>query len=70
MNNLKLIDAQPSGTVIYELYISSNFSNLNDVMHGGAAGVIFDMATTTALCPLARPGFWEVFPPLHQIVPR
>jgi acyl-coenzyme A thioesterase 13 len=30
-----------------------------DVMHGGAAGVIFDMSTTTALCPLARPGFWE-----------
>jgi acyl-coenzyme A thioesterase 13 len=28
-------------------------------MHGGAAGVIFDMSTTTALCPLARPGSWE-----------
>ncbi|EON66494.1 hypothetical protein W97_05739 [Coniosporium apollinis CBS 100218] len=28
-------------------------------MHGGAAGVIFDMCTTTALCPLAHPGFWE-----------
>ena len=28
-------------------------------MHGGAAGVIFDMSTTTALCPLARPGYWE-----------
>lgn len=28
-------------------------------MHGGAAGVIFDMSTTTALCPVARPGFWE-----------
>lgn len=30
-----------------------------DVMHGGAAGVIFDMSTTVALCPVARPGFWE-----------
>jgi acyl-coenzyme A thioesterase 13 len=30
-----------------------------DVMHGGAAAVIFDMATTTALCPLARPNYWE-----------
>lgn len=28
-------------------------------MHGGAAGVIFDMSTTTALCPVARPGYWE-----------
>jgi acyl-coenzyme A thioesterase 13 len=30
-----------------------------DVMHGGAAGVIFDMSTTTALCPVAKPGYWE-----------
>ena len=28
-------------------------------MHGGAAGVIFDMSTTTALCPIAQPGYWE-----------
>jgi hypothetical protein len=28
-------------------------------MHGGAAGLIFDMATTTALCPVAKPGYWE-----------
>ncbi|KAF2181856.1 thioesterase family protein-like protein [Zopfia rhizophila CBS 207.26] len=59
MNNLKLIDAGLDGSVVYELFISQNFSNLNDVMHGGAAGVIFDMATTTALCPVAKPGFWE-----------
>lgn len=26
---------------------------------GGAAGVIFDMCTTSALGPLAKPGFWE-----------
>ena len=59
MNNLKLTDAKPNGSVTYELFISPNFSNLNDVMHGGAAGVIFDMATTTALCPVAQPGYWE-----------
>jgi acyl-coenzyme A thioesterase 13 len=28
-------------------------------MHGGAAGVIFDMSTTSALCPLARPNYWQ-----------
>lgn len=50
-----------------------------DVMHGGAAGVIFgmlyikedegkllmqgaDMCTTTALGPVARPGYWELVP--------
>lgn len=30
-----------------------------DFQSGGAAGVIFDMCTTTALGPLARGGFWE-----------
>lgn len=49
-----------------------------DVMHGGAAGLIFgmpsgakkegeghvtdfvgDMCTTTALGPVAKPGYWE-----------
>ncbi|CAI9635427.1 hypothetical protein GT037_010448 [Alternaria burnsii] len=59
MLNLELVDASLDGTVTYELVIGPNFSNLNNVMHGGAAGVIFDMSTTTALCPLARPGFWE-----------
>ncbi|CAG5187574.1 uncharacterized protein ALTATR162_LOCUS11732 [Alternaria atra] len=59
MLNLELVDASLQGTVTYELFIGPNFSNLNNVMHGGAAGVIFDMSTTTALCPVARPGFWE-----------
>ncbi|EMD67618.1 hypothetical protein COCSADRAFT_34417 [Bipolaris sorokiniana ND90Pr] len=59
MNSLELVDATTDGTVTYEMFMAPNFSNLNNVMHGGAAGVIFDMSTTTALCPLARPGFWE-----------
>ncbi|KAF2653712.1 thioesterase family protein-like protein [Lophiostoma macrostomum CBS 122681] len=59
MDNLRMTNASPDGSVEFELFISPSFSNLNNVMHGGAAGVIFDMATTTALCPLARPDFWE-----------
>ncbi|KAH7386746.1 HotDog domain-containing protein [Phaeosphaeria sp. MPI-PUGE-AT-0046c] len=59
MENMMLVDAGLDGSVAYEMTIAPNFSNLNNVMHGGAAGVIFDMSTTTALCPLARPGFWE-----------
>ena len=59
MENLKIVDAIPEGTVDFELLIDERYTNLNNVMHGGAAGVIFDMATTTALGPLARPGFWE-----------
>jgi acyl-coenzyme A thioesterase 13 len=73
MESMKLVDAGIDGSVAFEMTIVPNFSNLNstnlhlqsytkangmlDVMHGGAAGVIFDMSTTTALCPLARPGF-------------
>ncbi|CAA9958009.1 hypothetical protein CFE70_001562 [Pyrenophora teres f. teres 0-1] len=59
MQSLELVDASLDGSVTFELDMAPNFSNLNDVMHGGAAGVIFDMATTAALCPLARPGSWE-----------
>jgi acyl-coenzyme A thioesterase 13 len=59
MDNLKIIDASAAGTVTFEFFIDESYTNLNGVMHGGAAGVIFDMGTTTALGPLARPGFWE-----------
>jgi acyl-coenzyme A thioesterase 13 len=45
------------------------YSSVGDVMHGGAAGVIFDMCTTTALGPLARPDFylWVDFPSEHLL---
>jgi len=58
MEAMKLIDAGPEGSVHFELLIDEQFSNLNDVMHGGAAGVIFDMSTTTALGPLQKPNYW------------
>lgn len=41
-----------------KLFIGPAWRNYNGVMHGGAAGVIFDMLTTIALGPVARPGFW------------
>ncbi|CAI6333250.1 unnamed protein product [Periconia digitata] len=59
MKGLQIVDAGLDGSVTFELLMSSNFSNLNNVMHGGAAGVIFDMATTSALCPIARPNYWQ-----------
>ncbi|TVY87441.1 Acyl-coenzyme A thioesterase, partial [Lachnellula willkommii] len=59
METVKIIDASPKGTVTFDLLIDEHYSNLNGVMHGGAAGVIFDMCTTTALGPLAKPGFWD-----------
>jgi acyl-coenzyme A thioesterase PaaI-like protein len=68
MENVKLIDASPAGAVDFEFHIDEQYTNINGVMHGGAAGVIFDMCTTTALGPLAKPGFWEYDPfPLLSI---
>ncbi|KAF2669063.1 thioesterase family protein-like protein [Microthyrium microscopicum] len=58
MKEVKLLDAGPEGTVLFELLMDSKYSNLNDVMHGGAFGVVFDMLTTTALGPLAKPDFY------------
>ena len=53
----------PSPTVLatatFALHVTPHYCNLNGVMHGGAAAVIFDMATTCALGPIARPGHWE-----------
>jgi hypothetical protein len=49
MENLKIVDAGIDGSVTFELNVSPNFSNLNDVMHGGAAGVIFGMYYRTVL---------------------
>lgn len=48
-----------------KLFLGPEWGNYNGVMHGGAAGVIFDMLTTIALGPVARPGFWTcvLFPP-------
>ncbi|KAK7534282.1 HotDog domain-containing protein [Phyllosticta citribraziliensis] len=58
MSKLRLVDAALDGFSQYEFTVSKEFSNLNDVMHGGAYGVVFDMATTSALNPLARPDFY------------
>ncbi|PSR78160.1 HotDog domain-containing protein [Coniella lustricola] len=58
------IPASPPNTGIVasctsKLAIGPELANYNGVMHGGAAGVIFDMLTTIALGPVARPGFWS-----------
>lgn len=45
-------------SVTSRLFIGKEYANYNGVLHGGAAGVIFDMLTTIALGPVARPGFW------------
>ena len=49
MTNIKLIDAGPEGRVEWELPITSFYSNMHDVMHGGAAGVLMGTACPTSL---------------------
>ncbi|KAK7698251.1 hypothetical protein SLS64_012717 [Diaporthe eres] len=51
-------DAGIRASCTTRLFIGAELGNYNGVMHGGAAGVIFDMLTTIALGPVARPGFW------------
>lgn len=58
MNDLKLLDAGPEGSTLYELHVDEKYANLNNIMHGGATATIFDMATMSALGPLSRPGYW------------
>lgn len=51
-------DAGIRASCTTRLFVGTELGNYNGVMHGGAAGVIFDMLTTIALGPVARPGFW------------
>lgn len=59
MTSLRLLSATPAGTAEFELLADAPYGNLNGVVHGGAVALIFDMCTTSALGPLARPKYWE-----------
>ena len=62
-----------ASSAMSRLIITAAYTNINNQMHGGAAAVIFDMLTTIALGPLARPGYWEWVapppPPLFNLLP-
>jgi acyl-coenzyme A thioesterase 13 len=50
MTKIKLIDAGPEGSVEWELPITSYYSNMNNVMHGGAAGVLMGPESFCNFC--------------------
>lgn len=46
-------------TVIWRLTVKPHHTNLNNVLHGGCYGVIFDMATMSAMTPVQKHGYWD-----------
>lgn len=56
------VDFHPSGktcTANFTMLTPQAFCNGQGQLHGGAASMIVDMATTMAQAPLARAGYWE-----------
>lgn len=41
MNRVELVDAGPEGSVVFKFPVDQRYANLNNVMHGGAYGVLF-----------------------------
>jgi acyl-coenzyme A thioesterase 13 len=57
---VKLVDAsaEPAGRAVFEFMVDEAYCNRLGNQHGGCTATLFDICTTVALAPIARPGFW------------
>lgn len=57
---MKLVSATatPAGRVIFEYTVTDADTNRLGNLHGGCTATLFDFATTTALAPIAKQGYW------------
>ena len=60
MKRCKLLSVSAADhSLIYSFAPSQHYANLNNVVHGGAFGILFDMFTMTTLGTVSGLDYWE-----------